>query len=68
MLVLASTCGGQAAIGLGFSKMNTLRSALIPGLIAGVISIFGSWFWMAVVFHRFQRETPGTWWPEGPRS
>ena len=46
--------------------MNTLRAAFIPGLIAGVISIFGSWFWMAVVFHRFQGETPGTWRPEGP--
>jgi hypothetical protein len=48
--------------------MNTLRSALIPGVIAGVISIFGSWFWMAVVFHRFQRQTPETWRPEGPRN
>ena len=48
--------------------MNTLRSALIPGAIAGVISIFGSWFWMAVVFHRFQKETPETWRREGPRN
>ena len=48
--------------------MNTLRAAFVPGLIAGVISIFGSWFWMAVVFHRFQRETPGTWRSEGPRN
>jgi hypothetical protein len=45
--------------------MNTLRSALIPGLIAGAISIFGSWFWMAVVFHRFQKRTPETWRAEG---
>jgi hypothetical protein len=48
--------------------MNTLRTALAPGLLAGVISIFGSWFWMAVVFHRFQQETPGTWRLEGPRN
>ena len=46
--------------------MNTFRAAFIPGLLAGVISIFGSWFWMAVVFHRFQRETPETWRTEGP--
>ena len=48
--------------------MNTLRSALVPGLVAGLISVFGSWLWMGVIFHRFQRETPGTWRPEGPRS
>lgn len=48
--------------------MNTLRSALIPGLIAGVISVFTSWLWMGVIFHRYQRETPKTWRPEGPRS
>src|SRR5579864_2807527 len=48
--------------------MQTLRSALVPGLIAGVISIFTSWLWMGVIFHRFQRETPETWRPEGPRN
>src|SRR5438128_750962 len=48
--------------------MNTLRAALAPGLIGGIISIFGSWFWMAVVFHRFQKQTPETWRPEGPRN
>jgi hypothetical protein len=48
--------------------MNTLRAALVPGLIAGVISIFASWLWMGVVFHRFQKETPDTWRPEGPRN
>ena len=46
--------------------MNTLRAAMVPGLISGIISIFGSWFWMAVVFHRFQKETPDTWRREGP--
>jgi hypothetical protein len=45
--------------------MNTLRSALPPGLIAGAISIIGSWFWMAIVFHRFQKQTAGTWRSEG---
>jgi hypothetical protein len=48
--------------------MNTLRAALVPGLIAGVISIFASWLWVGVVFHRFQKETPETWRPEGPRN
>jgi hypothetical protein len=48
--------------------MNTLRSALVPGLIAGVASVFTSWLWMGVVFHRYQRETPGTWRSEGSRS
>jgi len=48
--------------------MNTLRAALAPGLIGGIISIFGSWFWMAVVFHRFQKQIPETWRPEGPRN
>ena len=41
--------------------MNTLHHALIPGLIAGVLSIFTSWFWMGFVFHRFQKRTPNTW-------
>jgi len=48
--------------------MNTLRAAFVPGFIAGVISIFASWLWMGVVFHRFQKETPDTWRPEGPRN
>jgi hypothetical protein len=48
--------------------MNTLRAAFVPGLIAGVISIFTSWLLMGGIFHRFQRETPETWRPEGPRS
>jgi hypothetical protein len=48
--------------------MNTFRAALVPGLIAGVISIFTSWLLMGGIFHRFQRETPQTWRPEGGRS
>lgn len=48
--------------------MSTLHSAIVPGLIAGVISVFTSWLWMGVVFHRFQKETPGTWRPEGAGS
>jgi hypothetical protein len=48
--------------------MSTLRTALAPGLIAGVISIFSSWLWMGVIFHRYQKATPNTWRTEGPRS
>ena len=48
--------------------MSTLRIAFIPGVIAGVISVLTSWFWMGVIFHRYQRETPETWRPEGSRS
>ena len=48
--------------------MSTLRMAFIPGLIAGGISVFTSWLWMGVIFHRYQRETPETWRPEGSRS
>ena len=48
--------------------MSTLRMAFIPGLIAGVISVFTSWLWMGVIFHRYQRETPETWRPESSRN
>lgn len=48
--------------------MSTLRIAFIPGLVAGVISVFTSWLWVGVIFHRYQRETPETWRPEGSRS
>ena len=48
--------------------MNTLRMALVPGVIAGVVSIFTSWLWMGVIFHRFQAQTPNTWRPENNRS
>ena len=48
--------------------MNTFQMALGPGLIAGVVSIFTSWIWMGVIFHRFQAQTPNTWRPENNRS
>jgi hypothetical protein len=34
---------------------------LLPGLVAGIVSIFTSWFWMGFLFHRFQQLTPNTW-------
>jgi hypothetical protein len=48
--------------------MNTLRAALVPGLISGVISIFTSWLLMGGIFHQYQKETPQTWKPEGAQS
>lgn len=48
--------------------MNILRAAVVPGLIAGITSIFTSWFWMGLVFHRYQGATPEIWRPEGPRN
>jgi hypothetical protein len=47
--------------------MQTLRAALVPGLISGVLSILASWFWMGFIFHSYQRATPETWRTEGPR-
>ncbi|MDQ2919957.1 MAG: hypothetical protein M3R10_08795 [Verrucomicrobiota bacterium] len=48
--------------------MKALQFALVPGAIAGLISIFTSWFWMGLVFHRFQKQTPNTWRPENKGS
>jgi ABC-type antimicrobial peptide transport system permease subunit len=48
--------------------MKTLQLALVPGIIAGILSIFTGWFWMGVMFHRYQRLTPNTWRPENNRS
>ncbi len=48
--------------------MKTLQLALAPGAIAGVLSIFTSWLWMGVIFHKYQRLTPNTWRPENNRS
>ena len=48
--------------------MKTLQLALAPGALAGLLSIFTSWLWMGVVFHRYQRLTPNTWRPENNRS
>src|SRR6476646_5068400 len=48
--------------------MKTLQLALAPGVVAGIIAVFTSWFWMGFVFHRYQRLTPNTWRPENNRS
>jgi hypothetical protein len=48
--------------------MKTLQLALAPGVVAGIIAVFTSWFWMGFVFHRYQGLTPNTWRPENNRS
>ncbi len=48
--------------------MNIIQSAFLPGAIAGLITIFTSWLWMGVVFHRFQARTPDSWRTEGNLS
>lgn len=54
----------MAAVGV----MKTLQLALVPGAIAGVLAVLGAWFWIGVVFHRYQKLTPNTWRPENNRS
>jgi hypothetical protein len=48
--------------------MKTFEMAIVPGAIAGIVSVFTSWLWMGVIFHRFQKRTPNTWRAEGNRS
>lgn len=48
--------------------MNAFSSALLPGAIAGLVTIFTSWLWMGVIFHPYQARTPETWRPEGNLS
>ena len=48
--------------------MKTLQLALAPGAVAGIVAFFMSWFWMGLVFHRFQKLTPNTWRLENNRS
>ena len=43
------------------SLMYAFQTALLPGVIAGLLCIFTSWLWMGVIFHRFQKRTPDSW-------
>jgi hypothetical protein len=54
----------DATIVAGFMNSLHFSQVLVPGLIAGVLSVFTSWLWMGSVFHRFQKVTPQTWRPE----
>jgi len=48
--------------------MQSFQLALVPGAIAGVISILTSWLWMGIIFHRYQQHTPDTWRSENKSS
>jgi len=47
--------------------MDLIR-LVIAGAVGGFLSIFTSWLITGHVFHRFQRLTPETWRPEGPKQ
>ena len=59
---------GASRCALVVAVMKTFELALAPGAIAGVLTIFTSWLWMGVIFHRFQKQTPNTWRAEGNGS
>lgn len=46
----------------------SLMRMLVAGAVGGVASIFTSWLITGTLFHRYQRLTPDTWRPEGPRE
>ena len=41
---------------------------VLAGAAGGFVSIFTSWAITGALFHRFQRLTPETWRPEGPKQ
>jgi hypothetical protein len=41
---------------------------VIAGAVGGVLSIFTSWLITGYLFHQYQRLTPETWRPEGPKQ
>jgi hypothetical protein len=47
--------------------MNVM-SALLGGVVGGVVSIFTGYLFMGALFHRFQALTPNTWRPEGAKQ
>jgi len=57
-------CGRIKAV----PALKSFQLALLPGVIAGVISIFTSWLLMGVIFYRHQQQTPDTWRPENKSS
>jgi len=46
----------------------SLVRIVIAGAVGGFVSIFTSWAITGALFHRFQRLTPETWRPEGPKQ
>ena len=45
-----------------------VTSALLGGVVGGVVSIFTGYLFMGALFHRFQAQTPSTWRPEGTKQ
>ena len=41
--------------------MHSLGRALLAGFGSGLIGVMTSWLITGVLFHRFQKRTPGTW-------
>ena len=48
--------------------MSSVARVMAAGAVGGFISIFTSWLFMGALFHSYQRLTPATWRPEGPRQ
>ncbi|HVP40198.1 MAG TPA: hypothetical protein VMS93_13555 [Candidatus Saccharimonadales bacterium] len=46
----------------------SLARVVVAGAVGGFLSILTSWLITGTLFHRFQRRTPETWRPEGPRQ
>lgn len=46
----------------------SLTRVVFAGAVGGVLSIFSSWLVTGYLFHQYQRLTPETWRPEGPRQ
>ena len=46
----------------------SLTRMLIAGAVGGFLSILSSWAITGNLFHRYQRLTPETWRPEGPKQ
>jgi len=46
----------------------SLVRLLLAGAVGGFVSIFTGWLIIGNLFHRYQRLTPETWRPEGPKQ
>ena len=46
----------------------SLTRVVLAGAAGGAVSILTSWLITGYLFHRFQRLTPDTWRPEGPKQ
>jgi len=46
----------------------SLGRLLLAGAVGGFVTVLTSWLIIGTLFHRYQRLTPETWRPEGPRQ